>query len=98
MPLTARQGDLRTLLVFTDARAAHAHLHRVGAQPGSDWEVAAYAAGDWRGKEELLRAAATAGATRVDVDPDLALRPRGTLDLTRAARYVASYKRATACL
>lgn len=98
IPLIARQGEVRSVLIFTRADAARAHLERLPAGAEADWEVAGHAAGDWRAKEELLLAAAATGATRVELDPDLELRSRHTADLHRAVAYAASYKRATACL
>lgn len=98
IPLLARHGDERILLAFTTGTAAEAHLDAldIGASPA--WQVARYAAADWRAKEELMRAAAVAGATRLDLDPDLRLRSEHPLPLARAVAYVASFKRSTSCL
>lgn len=98
IPMAVRDGEVRSLLAFTDAARAEAHRVRLPADTRGDWQVATFAEDDWRGKEELLRAAGSAGASRVEIDADLDLRPRYELDLSKAIAYVSSYKRATACL
>ena len=98
VPLVARQGDERSLLVFGDEAAAQAHLASLPAGEAGAWTTVRLEADDWRGKEELFRAAATVGATRLDLDPDLTLRPRRILPLAQAVAYATSYKRARACL
>lgn len=97
-PLTARAGDVRSLLAFRAAEAAEAHLRALPADVVGAYRVAGVEADDWRGKEELFRAAAAAGATRLELDPDLELHARHVLPLARAVAYAASYKRASACL
>lgn len=97
-PLTARAKAVRSLLVFTSEAAAGAHLRALPPEVAPAWTVASWEARDRRGKEELLRAAAAAGTTRLDLDPDLDLRPERAVPLAKAIAYVASFKRATACL
>jgi hypothetical protein len=97
-PLLAREGEVRTLLAFSDAAAAERHRARLADEPGAALRLWTIPADDWRGKEELLRSAAALGAVRLDVDPDLALRPEAQAPLAQALGYVLSYKRGTACL
>ncbi len=97
-PLMAREGEVRTLLAFTDAAAAERHRARLEGGPGAAVRLWAISADDWRGKEELLRSAAALGAVRLDVDPDLTLRPAAQAPLAQALGYVLSHKRGTACL
>jgi len=98
VPLLARQGDVRTLLVFTSTQAAERHRVTLEGVPVAGLRLASIAADDWRGKEELLRAAADLGADRLDLDPDLGLEPAAQASLDRALAYVVSHKRGTACL
>jgi hypothetical protein len=97
-PVLARQGDERTLLVFTTTEAAERHLATLEGAPVPGLRLGSFAAGDWRGKEELLRAAADLGAVRLDVDPDMHLAPAAQVSLARALAYVFSHKNGTACL
>lgn len=101
-PVLARQGDVRVLLAFTDVAAAERHRAVLDGDghgaPASDLRVWSIDAADWRGKEELLRAAADLGAVRLDLDPDLQLEPGARASLGRALAYVVSHKRGTACL
>lgn len=98
IPMMVRQGDVRSLLGFTHPVRARLHRDRLGPESVSAWQVTESAADDWRAKEELLRAAALAGCTRLELDPDLDLRAAQTLDLARAIAYAASHRRASACL
>ena len=97
-PVLARQGDVRTLLVFTGTAAAERHRVTLEGAPVAGLRLWSIGAGDWRGKEELLRAAADLGAVRLDLDPDLGLEPAASGSLGRALAYVISHKRGTACL
>lgn len=97
-PLTVRDGEERALLVFSDEAAAAAHAAGLPEPRRSEFRLHRSDAPDWRGKEELLRAAAAAGATRVDLDVDAGLRPDASLPLATALAYVLSYKSGTACL
>ena len=97
-PLTVRDGEVRALLVFGDGEAAAAHAASLPEPRRGEFRLQRAAAGDWRGKEELLRAGAAAGATRVDLDVDASLRPAASLPLATALAYVLSYKSGTACL
>jgi hypothetical protein len=97
-PVLARQGDERTLLVFSTAGAAERHVATLEGAPVPALRTWSIAADDWRGKEELLRAAADLGAVRLDLDPDLRLEPVAQASLQRALAYVTSHKRGTACL
>lgn len=97
-PLTASGPQGRSLLAFSSVDAAAAHLGALPAQLAASYRAWTAAADDWRAKEELLRAGAALGAERLDLDPDLALRPAAQLPLERAIAYVTSYKRNRACL
>jgi hypothetical protein len=97
-PLTVRDGDERALLAFSDGAAAAGHAARLPERRRGEFRLQSTNAGDWRGKEELLRAGAAAGATRVDLDVDDGLRAAASLPLATALAYVLSYKSGTACL
>ena len=97
-PLTVRDGAERALLAFGDDAAASAHAATLPTPRRRAFRVYRADAGDWRGKEELLRAAALAGATRVDLDVDSELRAAACLPLATALAYALSYKSGTACL
>lgn len=97
-PLTVRDGEERALLAFGDDAAAAAHAAALPERRRSEFRLHRADASDWRGKEELLRAGAAVGATRVDLDVDDELRAAVTLPLATALAYVLSYKSGTACL
>lgn len=97
-PLTATGPAGRALLAFSSADAATAHLAALPSELGASHRTWTAEADDWRAKEELLRAAASLGALRLELDPDLELRPAAQLPLDRAIAYVTSYKRNHACL
>ncbi len=98
-PLTVRdaQGG-RALPLFATHAAAEAHRAALPAGAGAAFASYAVAARDGRAKEELLRAAAAAHATRLEWNPDLHLRPEATLDLDLAIGHVVAAKTARACL
>ena len=98
IPLLARRGDSRHLLVFTSAHAAREHAAALPDLIAGAWSVTSIEADDWRGKEELFRAAAVAGAVRLDLDPDLDLRTPHSLPLATGVAYASSHKKMTACL
>jgi len=97
-PLTASGPQGRSLLAFSSADAAADHLAALPPDVAASYRAWTAAADDWRAKEELFRAGASLGADRLDLDPDLALRPAAQLPLERAVAYVTSYKRNRACL
>lgn len=97
-PLTASGRQGRSLLMFSSADAAAAHLGALPPELAASYRAWTADADDWRAKEELLRAGAALGAARLDLDPDLALLPAEQLALSRAIGYVTSYKRNRACL
>ncbi|MDZ7708550.1 MAG: hypothetical protein U5J97_11795 [Trueperaceae bacterium] len=88
----------RALLAFSTEAAATAHLDALPREVASSYRAWTADAGDWRAKEELLRAGASLGAQRLDLDPDMRLQPAAQLPLERAIAYVISYKRNRACL
>lgn len=97
-PLTVRDRAERALLIFSDDAIAAAHAARLPDGRRSEFRTYRVDAGDWRGKEELLRAAAAAGASRLDLDVDPGLRATVALPLATALAYARSYKSGTACL
>ncbi len=97
-PLTASGPAGRALLAFSSVDAAAAHLAALPDEVAASHRSWTADADDWRAKEELLRAAASLGARRLELDPDLDLRPAAQLPLERAIAYVTSYKRSRACL
>ena len=98
-PLTVRDAHGgRSLPTFTTADRAEAHRAALPHDVRGDTRTYAVPAGDPRAKEELLRAAQALGATRLEVDPDPALRPAATLELDLALGHVVASKNASACL
>lgn len=97
-PLTVVGTGGRAMLAFSSKRAAEKHARGLPADAAERLRVAVVPAGDARGKEELLCAGASSGATVLELDPDGGLRPRASLELERAIAYVASFRRNTACL
>lgn len=96
-PVTVVAVEERALFAFSSRRAAEAHLRSLPAEASPRLRVAFVAADDLRGKEELLRAGAAAGATLLDLDPDDDLRPRASIALAQAIAYIASFRRNSAC-
>ncbi len=87
----------RSLLAFSTEAAAIAHVEALPSEVASSYRAWTADAGDWRAKEELLRAGASLGAQWLDLDPDANLHPAAQLRLERAIAYVISYKRNSAC-
>lgn len=97
-PLTVRDGEERALLAFSDDAPAAARAASLPEPRRGEFRLHRADAGDWRGKEELLRAGAAAGATRLDLDAGAGLRAAASLPLATALAYALSYKSGTACL
>lgn len=97
-PLTASGPNGRSLLAFSTATCASAHLDALPAEVARSYRAWTADAADWRAKEELLRSGASLGARRLDLDPDADLQPGAQLPMERAIAYVTSYKRSRACL
>lgn len=87
-----------TLPLYTDRSQATAQLSRVPVEAAGAVVVRSVDAGDHRGKEEVLRAAAANGAARVAIDPDGANRSRASLPIELALGHLVGYKRNRACI
>jgi hypothetical protein len=97
-PLIARDAGVPVLLAFSSATAARTHRAELPGEVRAAVEPWTAAAGDPRAKEELLRAAAAAGAVRLDLDAGPGTGPAVQLPLATALAYVESHKTGTACL
>lgn len=93
--LSLRVDGGRAALLFRSEAGAAAHLPRLP----EGYRVRAVPAGDWRAKEELLRAALALGAEALFLDATVGgLEPAERRTTRRALDYVLSQRREAACL